>query len=107
MKLVWTREEEFTWAYLRPAGLMELKATVAPDGTITTWEHHNYNSGDAGLAYAVITCWAPVTAESRVEVALAPRLVPRPRFHREPLARESFMDELAHTVEDGLRSRSA
>ena len=28
VKVVWTREEEFTWAYLRPAGLMELKASV-------------------------------------------------------------------------------
>ena len=53
VRLVWTREEEFTWAYFRPAGLMELKASVQPDGTLVAWEHHNYNSGNAGLAHAV------------------------------------------------------
>ena len=29
VKLVWTREEEFTWAYFRPAGVIEVKAGVA------------------------------------------------------------------------------
>ncbi|HYG37248.1 MAG TPA: molybdopterin cofactor-binding domain-containing protein [Cytophagales bacterium] len=49
VKVVWTREEEFVWAYLRPAGLIEINAGCAKDGTITAWEFHNYNSGDAGL----------------------------------------------------------
>jgi isoquinoline 1-oxidoreductase len=49
VKLVWTREEEFTWAYFRPAGVMEIASTVRPDGVITRWEHDNYNSGNAGL----------------------------------------------------------
>jgi nicotinate dehydrogenase subunit B len=49
VKVIWTREEEFTWAYSRPAGLLELRSAVAPDGRITRWEHHNYNSGNAAL----------------------------------------------------------
>jgi len=49
VKLVWTREEEFTWAYARPAGVMEIDASIGPDGRITRWVHHNYNSGNAGL----------------------------------------------------------
>jgi CO/xanthine dehydrogenase Mo-binding subunit len=49
VKLVWTREEEFTWAYFRPAGVIEIKGGVAPDGTLTAWECHNYNSGAAGI----------------------------------------------------------
>ncbi len=49
VKLVWTREEEFTWAYFRPAGVMDLTAAVGPDGRITRWEHRNYNSGSAGV----------------------------------------------------------
>jgi CO/xanthine dehydrogenase Mo-binding subunit len=49
VKLVWTREEEFTWAYFRPAGVIEIKSGVASDGTLVAWEFHNYNSGAAGI----------------------------------------------------------
>ena len=49
VKLIWTREEEFTWAYFRPAGLIEIRAGVAKDGTITAWDFHNYNSGSSGI----------------------------------------------------------
>jgi len=49
VKLVWTREEEFTWAYLRPAGVIEVKSGVASDGTLTAWEFHNYNSGASAI----------------------------------------------------------
>ena len=34
VKLVWTREEEFTWAYFRPAGVIEIASAVSQDGTI-------------------------------------------------------------------------
>jgi len=49
VKVVWTREEEFKWAYFRPAGVIEVKSAVNGDGLITAWEFHNYNSGPAGL----------------------------------------------------------
>ncbi len=49
VKLVWSREEEFTWAYFRPAGVIEVSAGVKSDGTITAWEFHNYNSGGSAI----------------------------------------------------------
>ncbi len=49
VKLIWTREEEFTWAYFRPAGVIEVTGGVAKDGTLTAWEFHNYLSGPSGL----------------------------------------------------------
>ncbi len=49
VKVAWTREEEFTWAYFRPAGLIEVSSAVDADGKITAWEFHNYNSGAAGI----------------------------------------------------------
>src|SRR5689334_11887714 len=49
VKVVWTRQEEFTWAYFRPAGLIEIKAAARHDGTLVAWEHHNYNSGPAAI----------------------------------------------------------
>ncbi|HEY6402642.1 MAG TPA: molybdopterin cofactor-binding domain-containing protein, partial [Blastocatellia bacterium] len=55
VKLVWTREEEFTWAYFRPAGVIDVTSGVDKDGVITAWDVHNYNSGNAGLrpVYAI------------------------------------------------------
>jgi nicotinate dehydrogenase subunit B len=49
VKLVWTREEEFTWAYFRPAGVIEVKAGAGSNGMVTSWEFHNYNSGGSGI----------------------------------------------------------
>ncbi|NDQ57977.1 MAG: molybdopterin-dependent oxidoreductase [Acidipila sp.] len=49
VKLNWTREEELTWAYFRPAGVIEVTSGMRADGTITAWEFHNYNSGSAGI----------------------------------------------------------
>ncbi|MBI5767412.1 MAG: xanthine dehydrogenase family protein molybdopterin-binding subunit [Verrucomicrobia bacterium] len=49
VKLVWTREEEFTWAYARPAGVIDLASVAGADGRITHWAHDNYNSGPAAI----------------------------------------------------------
>ncbi len=35
VKVVWTREEEFTWAYFRPAGVIEVKSGIASDGALS------------------------------------------------------------------------
>ena len=49
VKIVWTREEEFTWAYFRPAGVIDVSAGASRDGKLVAWEFHNYNSGPAGI----------------------------------------------------------
>lgn len=49
VKLVWTREEEFTWAYFRPAGVITVKAAAGKEGKMMSWEFHNYNSGGSGI----------------------------------------------------------
>ncbi len=49
VKLVWTREEEFTWAYFRPAGVIDISSGASKDGVITAWDFHNYNSGTAAI----------------------------------------------------------
>ena len=51
VKVVWSREEEFTWAYFRPAGVIDVKSGVKNDGTITAWEFHNYNSGASAIQH--------------------------------------------------------
>jgi isoquinoline 1-oxidoreductase len=49
VKLIWTREEEFTWAYFRPAGVIDVKGGATADGKLVFWEHDNYNSGPSAM----------------------------------------------------------
>lgn len=49
VKVTWTREEEFTWAYFRPAGVIDIRAGMDHEGRVTAWEFHNYNSGNSGM----------------------------------------------------------
>jgi CO/xanthine dehydrogenase Mo-binding subunit len=49
VKVIWTREDEFTWAYFRPAGVIDIRSGTTKDGLITAWDFHNYNSGPSGI----------------------------------------------------------
>ncbi len=97
VKLVWTREEEFTWAYFRPAGLIEISSGANRDGTLVAWEHHNYNSGPA----AITTPYNVAHPLSQFHPADSPL---RQGSYRalaataNNFARESHMDEVAHAV---------
>jgi CO/xanthine dehydrogenase Mo-binding subunit len=77
--------------------VIEIKSAVAPDGTITAWEFHNYNSGGSGIAtpYAVANqliqfhpCKSPLRQGSYRALAATAN----------HFARESHMDDLAHAV---------
>jgi isoquinoline 1-oxidoreductase len=95
VKLVWTREEEFTWAYLRPAGVIEIKSSVAADGGLSSWEFHNYMSGPSGLH-------TPYQVEVKNEQYHEVDSPLREGSYRglaataNHFARESHMDDLAH-----------
>jgi nicotinate dehydrogenase subunit B len=98
VKIVWTREEEFTWSYFRPAGVIEIKSGVAPDGKITAWEFHNYNSGGSGMQ-------TPYDVANQL-IQFHPANSPlRQGSYRglaataNHFARESYMDELAHAAQ--------
>ena len=49
MKLIWTREEEFTWAYVRPEGVIKVQSTADKSGKLQSWGFTNFYSGPAGL----------------------------------------------------------
>ena len=97
VKRTWTREEEMTWAYFRPGGVIDVDAKVAPDGTITEWEFHNYNSGPSGLT----TPYAVANKKEQYHQTKSPL---RQGSYRGLAAtanhfvRESYMDELAHAA---------
>jgi len=97
VKVVWTREEELTWAYFRPAGVIEARSGVMRDGRIVAWEFHNYNSGSSGIA-------TPYNIH-QLNIQYHPVKSPLRQGSYRGLAatanhfvRESFMDELAHEV---------
>jgi nicotinate dehydrogenase subunit B len=48
VKVRWTRPEEFTEGYLRPAAVIDVRAGAA-DGAISGWEMRNTNAGMVGL----------------------------------------------------------
>lgn len=97
VKVVWTREEEFTWAYFRPAGVIDVASGVHNDGTITAWEFHNYNSGSAGIRpyYEIPNQRIVFHAVKSPLRQGSYRALAATANH---FARESHMDELAHTV---------
>lgn len=97
VKVVWTREEEFTWAYFRPAGLVEVKSAARRDGTLVSWEFHNYNSGPAAIE-------TPYDVQNQL-IQFHPSKSPvRQGSYRglaatfNHFARESQMDEMAHAL---------
>ena len=98
VKVVWTREEEFTWAYFRPAGVIEVKSAIDSDGKLTAWEFDNYHSGKSGIETPY------VVANQRVEYHAVP-LVLRSGSYRglaataNHFARETHMDALARAAE--------
>ncbi len=97
VKVVWTREEEFSWAYFRPAGVMEVTSGVGSDGRITAWEHHNYNSGSAGIrTYYEISNQRIVFHPAKSPLRQGSyRALAATANH---FARESHMDEVAHAI---------
>ncbi len=94
VSLRWTRPEEFTWAYFRPAAFIDIEASLGPEGSLTSWHFINVNSGGS----AIDTPYKAGKARSHY-VNSAPPL--RQGSYRalaataNNFARECFMDELA------------
>jgi len=93
----WTREEEFTWAYFRKAGIIDVRAGIDASGRISAWGWTTWHSGNSAITvpYDIPNifvqskaCSTPVREGSYRAVAAPANL----------FARESFMDELAHAA---------
>ncbi len=107
VKLVWTREEEFTWAYFRPAGVIEVKSGIAADGKLTAWDYHNYHSGMSGIEtpYEVAN---QVTQYHQVPLVLRCGSYRGLAATANHFARETQMDSMAHLAAmDPLQFRLA
>jgi len=93
----WTRAEEFTWAYFRPAALIEIEAGLDEGKAISAWDFTNYNSG----ASAIDTPYRIPNARARFVASDSPL---RQSSYRvlaataNNFAREAFTDELAQAA---------
>ena len=97
VKLMWSREEEFTWAYFRPAGVIDIRSGVKSDGTITAWEFHNYNSGTAGIQIKYDIPYSDIRyhpSDSPLRQGSYRGLAATANH----FARETHIDELAHIL---------
>jgi isoquinoline 1-oxidoreductase len=90
----WTREEEFTWAYCRPAAFIECRGGLTAAGALVAWEFTSVNPGGAALStpYAI--------PNVRVSSVGSDSPLPQGSYRclgatANNFARESFMDELA------------
>jgi isoquinoline 1-oxidoreductase len=94
VSLRWTREEEFTWAYFRPAGVIEVEAGLDDKGTISSWHFINILSGGS----AVETPYRIAKHQSRSVQSQSPLKTGSYRglaSTANVFARECAMDELA------------
>jgi isoquinoline 1-oxidoreductase len=90
----WTRQEEFKWAYRRPAAVIECRAGLNANGSLVAWEFTNINAGGAAIdtPYGIPnTTISSVGSDSPLRQG-AYRCLGATGSN---FARESFMDELA------------
>ncbi len=90
----WTRAEEFTWAYFRPAAVIECRGGLDANGALVAWDFTNINAGGAAIdtPYAIPnTRITSVRSESPLKQGAYRCLAATGNN----FARESFMDELA------------
>jgi isoquinoline 1-oxidoreductase len=94
VSLRWTRREEFTWAYFRPAAVIQIEAGLDDKSKLTCWHFVNINAGGAGIE-------TPYRAGKHRSQSVRSDAPLRQGSYRclaatgNNFARESFMDELA------------
>ena len=90
----WTRAEEFTWAYFRPAAVIECKGGLDDKGSLIAWDFTNINAGGSAIdtPYNIAnTKILSVSSDSPLRQGAYRCLAATANN----FARESFMDELA------------
>ncbi|HUU20342.1 MAG TPA: molybdopterin cofactor-binding domain-containing protein [Sedimentisphaerales bacterium] len=90
----WTRAEEFTWAYFRPAAVIECKGGLDANGSLIAWDFTNINAGGAAIdtPYNIAnTKILSASSDSPLRQGAYRCLAATANN----FARESFMDELA------------
>jgi nicotinate dehydrogenase subunit B len=108
VKVVWTRAEEFQWAYFRPAGVIEIASGMSADGLLTAWDFVNHHSGRAAIegVYQIannrtqfVTLTPPLRSGSYRALAATANNFAR-EVHIDELAALAKMDPLAFRLKN-------
>lgn len=93
----WTRKEEFTWAYFRPAAVIECRGGLDAQGKLVAWDFANINAGSSALdpPYGIPNVRTRSVGSDSPLRQGAYRCLAATANN---FARESFMDELAHAA---------
>ena len=90
----WTRAEEFTWAYFRPAAVIECKGGLDANDSLTAWDFMTINPGGAAVDTPYnIPNTSILSASTDSPLRQGPYRCLGATVNN--FARESFMDELA------------
>ena len=90
----WTRAEEFTWAYFRPAAVIECKGGLDANGSLIAWDFTTINPGGSAMDTPYdIPNISVRSASSDSPLRQGPYRCLGATVNN--FARESFMDELA------------
>jgi nicotinate dehydrogenase subunit B len=94
VRIVYSREEEFTRAYFRPMAVIEIRSGAEKDGALTAWQFHDLNAGSA----AAMTPYK--VANQKISNQPVDSPLPQGSYRAlaataNNFARESHMDELA------------
>jgi isoquinoline 1-oxidoreductase len=107
VSLRWTRQEEFTWAYFRPAAAINAEASLDAEGNIATWHFVNVNSGPSAVE-TPYRCGKGKSEFVQSEPPLRHGSYRALASTANVFARECFMDELAELAgKDPLAFRLA
>ncbi len=112
VKVFWTREDDFSFDYFRPAGIHQLKAGIK-NGKIVAWDVHHTSTSELTFnnthkkpwAYEIFPDNYPPAfvpnlkiAYSDVESNIAVGPLRAPGHNTTSFADGSFMDEIAHSI---------
>jgi len=97
VRIVFTREEEFTQAYFRPMAVIDIRSGEQNDGTITAWQFRNLNAG-ASAARIPYNVPNQKIGNQPVDSPLAQGPYRALAATANNFARESHIDELAARV---------
>ncbi len=97
VRLSYTREEEFRFAYFRPMSVIDVGAAADASGRLLAWTFHNINGGSAALS-------APYrVADRKIDNELSRSPLPQGSYRAlaataNNFARETAIDEIATAV---------